>query len=38
VVRVYGAELDMMETPHEPLFRGFRRMFEAVIDGALRTV
>ncbi|MDW8804608.1 helix-turn-helix domain-containing protein [Streptomyces scabiei] len=28
----------VMETPHGPLFRGFRRMFEAVIDGAERTV
>ena len=28
----------VMETPHGPLFRGFTRMFEAVIDGAERTV
>lgn len=28
----------VMETPHGPLFRGFRRMFEAVIDGAQRTI
>ncbi|MEU0198737.1 MULTISPECIES: helix-turn-helix transcriptional regulator [unclassified Streptomyces] len=28
----------VMETPHGPLFRGFRRMFDAVIDGAERTV
>ncbi|MBC2908313.1 helix-turn-helix domain-containing protein [Streptomyces cupreus] len=28
----------VMETPHGPLYRGFRRMFEAVIDGAQRTV
>lgn len=28
----------VMETPHGPLYRGFRRMFQAVIDGAQRTV
>ncbi|MEU2300561.1 helix-turn-helix transcriptional regulator [Streptomyces antibioticus] len=28
----------VMSTPHGPLFRGFTRMFEAVIDGAQRTV
>jgi hypothetical protein len=28
----------VMETPHGPLYRGFRRMFEAVIDGAERTI
>lgn len=28
----------VMETPHGPLYRGFRRMFEAVIDGAQRTI
>lgn len=28
----------VMATPHGPLFRGFRRMFEAVIAGAERTV
>ncbi|MGW3730135.1 helix-turn-helix domain-containing protein [Streptomyces sp. NPDC000851] len=33
-----SATYKVMETPHGPLFRGFRRMFEAVIDGAQRTV
>ncbi|WP_406459493.1 helix-turn-helix domain-containing protein [Streptomyces sp. NBC_01622] len=33
-----SATYKVMETPHGPLFRGFRRMFEAVIDGAERTV
>ncbi|MFI0188423.1 hypothetical protein ACH4PW_12810 [Streptomyces sp. NPDC017082] len=33
-----AATYKVMETPHGPLFRGFRRMFEAVIDGAERTV
>ena len=28
----------VMETPHGPLYRGFRRMVEAIIDGAERTV
>ncbi|MFE7119700.1 XRE family transcriptional regulator [Streptomyces sp. NPDC057654] len=28
----------VMETPHGPLYRGFRRMFEAVVDGAQRTM
>ncbi|MEW2527414.1 MULTISPECIES: helix-turn-helix transcriptional regulator [unclassified Streptomyces] len=28
----------VVETPHGPLYRGFRRMFEAVIDGAQRVV
>ncbi|MBD0837526.1 helix-turn-helix domain-containing protein [Streptomyces sp. TRM68416] len=28
----------VMETPHGPLYRGFRRMFEAVIVGARRTI
>ncbi|WJV47270.1 helix-turn-helix domain-containing protein [Streptomyces flavofungini] len=28
----------VVETPHGPLHRGFRRMFEAVVDGARRTV
>ncbi|EGX55321.1 helix-turn-helix domain-containing protein [Streptomyces zinciresistens K42] len=28
----------VMETPHGPLYRGFRRMFEAIIGGAERTV
>ncbi|WP_406510947.1 hypothetical protein [Streptomyces sp. NBC_00212] len=27
----------VMETPHGPLYRGFRRMVEAIIDGAERT-
>lgn len=33
-----SAMYKVMETPHGPLYRGFRRMFEAVIDGARRTV
>ncbi|MFJ3826252.1 helix-turn-helix domain-containing protein [Streptomyces nodosus] len=33
-----SATYKVMETPHGPLFRGFRRMFEAIIDGAERTV
>ncbi|MFD9357745.1 helix-turn-helix domain-containing protein [Streptomyces sp. NPDC060031] len=33
-----SATYKVMATPHGPLFRGFRRMFEAVIDGAERTV
>ncbi|MES5823546.1 helix-turn-helix transcriptional regulator [Streptomyces sp. RG80] len=33
-----SATYKIMETPHGPLFRGFRRMFEAVITGAQRTV
>ena len=33
-----SATYKVMETPHGPLFRGFRRMFGAVIDGAQRTV
>ncbi|MFF2512404.1 hypothetical protein [Streptomyces sp. NPDC058086] len=33
-----SATYKVMETPHGPLFRGFRRMFDAVIDGAQRTV
>ncbi|MCX3061345.1 hypothetical protein [Streptomyces beihaiensis] len=28
----------VMETPHGPLFRGFRRMFQTVIDGAERVI
>ncbi|MFD9791299.1 helix-turn-helix domain-containing protein [Streptomyces sp. NPDC059070] len=28
----------VMETPHGPLFRGFRRMVQAIVDGAERTV
>lgn len=28
----------VMETPHGPLFRGFTRMFEAIIEGAQRTI
>jgi transcriptional regulator with XRE-family HTH domain len=28
----------VMATPHGPLYRGFCRMFEAVVDGAKRTV
>ncbi|MFI9005113.1 helix-turn-helix domain-containing protein [Streptomyces sp. NPDC053541] len=33
-----SATYKVMETPHGPLFRGFRRMFEALLDGAERTV
>jgi transcriptional regulator with XRE-family HTH domain len=33
-----SATYKVMATPHGPLYRGFRRMFEAVIDGAVRTV
>jgi transcriptional regulator with XRE-family HTH domain len=33
-----SATYKVVETPHGPLFRGFRRMFEAVIAGAQRTV
>ncbi|MCX4691038.1 helix-turn-helix transcriptional regulator [Streptomyces sp. NBC_01408] len=33
-----SATYKVMETPHGPLFRGFRRMFEAVARGAERTV
>lgn len=33
-----SATYKVMETPHGPLYRGFRRMFEAVVDGAERSV
>ena len=33
-----SATYKVMATPHGPLYRGFRRMFEAVVDGAERTV
>ena len=33
-----SATYKVMETPHGPLFRGFRRMFETVIAGAERSV
>lgn len=33
-----SATYKVMATPHGPLFRGFSRMFEAVIAGAQRTV
>ncbi|WP_254648914.1 helix-turn-helix transcriptional regulator [Streptomyces sp. GbtcB7] len=33
-----SATYKVIETRHGPLFRGFRRMFDAVIDGAQRTV
>ncbi|MGW6056808.1 hypothetical protein [Streptomyces sp. NPDC055189] len=33
-----SATYKVMETPHGPLFRGFRRMFEAVIDSGRRAV
>ncbi|MEU9250967.1 helix-turn-helix transcriptional regulator [Streptomyces sp. NPDC048270] len=32
------ATYKVMETPHGPLFRGFRRMFEAIVRDAARTV
>lgn len=33
-----SATYKVMETPHGPLYRGFRRMFEAILAGAKRTV
>ncbi|MEU1373152.1 helix-turn-helix transcriptional regulator [Streptomyces triculaminicus] len=33
-----SATYKVMERPHGPLFRGFRRMFETVVNGAHRTV
>ncbi|MFC8344425.1 helix-turn-helix domain-containing protein [Streptomyces sp. NPDC057280] len=33
-----SATYKVMETPYGPLFRGFRRMFEAVVVGGQRTV
>ncbi|WP_405981061.1 hypothetical protein [Streptomyces sp. NBC_00158] len=33
-----SATCKVMETPHGPLFRGFRRMFEAIVRSAERTV
>ncbi|MER5930643.1 helix-turn-helix transcriptional regulator [Streptomyces sp. NPDC002054] len=33
-----SATYKVMETPHGPLYRGFRRMFEAVLSSAERTV
>lgn len=33
-----SATYKVMETPHGPFFRGFRRMFEALLDGAERSV
>ncbi|MEV7526693.1 helix-turn-helix transcriptional regulator [Streptomyces sp. NPDC091371] len=33
-----SATYKVMETPHGPLFRGFRRMFEAIAQSAERTV
>ncbi|HZF90692.1 helix-turn-helix domain-containing protein [Streptomyces sp.] len=33
-----SATYKVVETPHGPFFRGYRRMFEAIIDGAERTV
>ncbi|MET9318603.1 hypothetical protein ABZX75_00150 [Streptomyces sp. NPDC003038] len=32
-----SATYKVMETPHGPLFRGFRRMFAAIATGAERT-
>jgi transcriptional regulator with XRE-family HTH domain len=33
-----SATYKVMETPHGPLFRGYRRMFDAIIETAERTV
>ncbi|MFD6431382.1 helix-turn-helix domain-containing protein [Streptomyces venezuelae] len=33
-----SATYKVMATPHGPLFRGFRRMFDAIVAGAQRTV
>lgn len=33
-----SAMYKVVETPHGPLFRGFRRMFEAITEAAQRTV
>ncbi|WP_262387249.1 helix-turn-helix transcriptional regulator [Streptomyces sp. TRM49041] len=33
-----SAMYKIMETPHGPLYRGFRRMFDAIVKGADRTV
>ncbi|MER5220847.1 helix-turn-helix domain-containing protein [Streptomyces flaveus] len=33
-----SATYKVMETPHGPLFRGFRRMFEALVAGAQRMI
>ncbi|MEU9984870.1 helix-turn-helix transcriptional regulator [Streptomyces sp. NPDC050856] len=33
-----SAAYKVMETPHGPLFRGFRRMVDAIVSGARRTV
>ncbi|MET8687999.1 helix-turn-helix domain-containing protein [Streptomyces sp. NPDC004732] len=33
-----SATYKVMATPHGPLFRGFRRMFDAILAGAQRTV
>ncbi|MFF3326926.1 helix-turn-helix domain-containing protein [Streptomyces sp. NPDC002889] len=33
-----SATYKVMETPHGPLYRGFRRMFETILDGAQQTV
>lgn len=33
-----SATYKVMETPHGPLYRGFRRMFEAIVDDGVRTV
>lgn len=33
-----SAAYKVMETPHGPLYRGFRRMFEAIVDEGERTV
>lgn len=33
-----SATYKVMETPHGPLYRGFRRMLEAILEGAERTV
>ncbi|WP_189308416.1 helix-turn-helix domain-containing protein [Streptomyces albospinus] len=33
-----SATYKLMETPHGSLYRGFRRMFEAIVDDGVRTV
>ncbi|ANZ14438.1 hypothetical protein SNOUR_05595 [Streptomyces noursei ATCC 11455] len=33
-----SATYKVMETPHGPLYQGFRRMFEAIVDDGVQTV
>ncbi|MGH3327083.1 MAG: hypothetical protein ACRDPT_04665 [Streptomycetales bacterium] len=33
-----SATYKVMETPYGPLFRGFRRMFDAIVEESERTV